>query len=79
MTGISLLVLAGLPVWRRIKYPRGKERIVDPLAEAEVYVAYGQRRMAIEVLEAAQAKFPQRADIAARLVELRDRTAASGR
>ena len=43
----------------------------DPLAEAEVYVAYGRKKQAIEILEKANLENPNRTDIQAKLDELR--------
>ena len=43
----------------------------DPLAEAEVYLAYGRKKQAIETLEKAKLEHPNRTDIQAKLDELR--------
>lgn len=43
----------------------------DPLTEAEVFLAYGRKKQAIELLEKALQKHPSRADIAARLRDLK--------
>jgi hypothetical protein len=42
----------------------------DPLAEAEVYVAYARKKQAIETLEKAKLEYPNRTDIQAKLDEL---------
>jgi hypothetical protein len=46
---------------------------VDPLAEAEVYLAYGRKEQAIEVLKEGLAREPQRKDVATKLAALRKR------
>ncbi len=43
---------------------------VDPIAEAEVYIAYGREAQAEEILREALARDPQRPDIATKLAEL---------
>lgn len=43
---------------------------VDPVAEAEVYIAYGREAQAEEILREALARDPQRADVAAKLAEM---------
>ncbi|MDH5536821.1 MAG: hypothetical protein OEZ08_14795, partial [Betaproteobacteria bacterium] len=48
--------------------PAGEE--VDPLAEAEVYVAYGRDAQAEEILKEAMAKEPTREDIQVKLLEI---------
>ncbi|WP_460506075.1 type IV pilus assembly protein FimV [Hydrogenophaga soli] len=45
--------------------------IADPLAEAEVYLAYGRSEQAVKVLEDGFRKFPERSDIREKLDELR--------
>lgn len=42
----------------------------DPLAEADVYLAYGQKKKAIEILQHARIAHPDRTDIATKLNEL---------
>jgi hypothetical protein len=68
--GVSLLLLA---LWLLLRVTaRGTNGWdADPLAEAEVYLAYGQRKKAIEVLQRATETHPDRADIAMKLHELR--------
>jgi hypothetical protein len=46
-------------------------RKADPLAEAEVYLAYGRQAQALEVLESALLDDPNRADIAERIRKLK--------
>jgi pilus assembly protein FimV len=52
---------------------------VDPLAEAEVYIAYGRDGQAEEILKEALARNPQRQDVQLKLLEIysgrRDKTA----
>ena len=43
----------------------------DPLAEAEVYLAYGRKERAIAILEAASQSNPTREDIRKRLFEIK--------
>jgi pilus assembly protein FimV len=43
---------------------------VDPLTEADVFMAYGRNQQAEEVLNKAREKLPGRADIAAKLLEV---------
>jgi Tfp pilus assembly protein FimV len=68
--GGGLLLLA---LWRLMKVRRkgSDSRTADPLAEAEVYLAYGQQKKAIEVLQRARVTHPDRADIRMKLNELR--------
>ncbi len=70
LTAIFVTILIGLNIWRRIKYPGRKNQVADPLAEAEVYLAYGQKKKAIELLKKAQSAYPNRADIRKKLDEL---------
>ena len=48
-----------------------KNSHVDELAEAEIYLAYGRRNQAIDILEKALREHPDRKDIQAKLDELR--------
>jgi pilus assembly protein FimV len=43
---------------------------VDPVAEAEVYIAYGREAQAEEILREALSRDPQRADVATKLAEV---------
>jgi len=43
---------------------------IDPLHEAEIYAAYGNREMALKVLTTAAAAAPDREDIRAKIAEL---------
>lgn len=52
----------------RAARPSGDE--VDPLAEAEVYVAYGRDAQAEEILKEAMAKEPSREDVQVKLLEI---------
>jgi len=44
----------------------------DPLAEAEVYVAYGRKKQALSILEEALQKDPSRTDILERIRALKE-------
>ena len=46
---------------------------VDPLAEADVYLAYGRKEQAMEILEQASRKYPNRKDIADKLSQLKQK------
>lgn len=43
----------------------------DPIDEAEVYIAYGRKAQAIEILEKAKLDYPDRKDIGKKLEELK--------
>ncbi|MCW8919728.1 MAG: hypothetical protein OQL08_13055 [Gammaproteobacteria bacterium] len=43
---------------------------VDPLTEADVFMAYGRNQQAEEVLKKAREQLPERADVAAKLLEV---------
>lgn len=49
----------------------GQKAPADPLAEAEVYLAYGRKEQALELLEKALRENPSRADIEAKLRDLK--------
>ena len=49
----------------------GPGREADPIAEADVYLAYGRKSQAISILEKAESTYPNRADIRKKLNELR--------
>jgi Tfp pilus assembly protein FimV len=79
MDSLSTLLAAGgaglllLALWAMVKV-RSKDKNsgpADPLAEAEVYLAYGQRAKAIDILQKARVTHPDRADITMKLNELR--------
>ena len=69
---LALICLLALALIRRgissAKSPGGAS---DPLAEAEVYLAYGKKHEALEVLQRAAAADPSREDIAAKLSSLK--------
>jgi hypothetical protein len=50
--------------------PNGEDAEFDPLAEAEIYLIYGNRQMAIDTLTKAAESHPEREDIRNRLAEL---------
>lgn len=68
---VGCAVLAGILFAKR-GGAAGKEA-VDPIAEADVYLAYGRRAQAIALLEAAQRNDPQHAAIAEKLAALKAR------
>jgi hypothetical protein len=71
LTVIFVVPLVCLYIWKRVKYTNRKSNVVDPVAEAEVYIAYGRKDRAIEVLEKAHLTNPSRIDITTKLDELR--------
>ncbi|WP_445370107.1 FimV family protein (plasmid) [Methylomonas sp. HW2-6] len=70
LAGTFFIAFLGLTIWQRIKYPKRKGQKSDPIAEAEVYMAYGQDKQAIELLKKAQRENPNRMDIGEKLDEL---------
>ncbi|MDP3608327.1 MAG: hypothetical protein Q8R74_04560 [Methylophilus sp.] len=66
LIGLALVMLF---VFLKSKSQGGSS--ADPLAEAEVYLAYGRKKQAIEILEKAKLEYPNRTDIQAKLDELR--------
>lgn len=64
--------LIAIIVWKHFRYPRRKGFKADPLAEAEVYVAYGQKERAIRILEKARLANPERQELTKKLAELRN-------
>lgn len=50
--------------------PIGDGTEYDPLAEAEIYLTYGNRQMAVDTLTKALLEHPEREDIARKLDEL---------
>jgi Tfp pilus assembly protein FimV len=71
MWGLVGALICVVVIFAPRKTSGGTSGDVDPIAEAEVYVAYGREAQAIEMLEKAAAKFPQRTDIAQKLRELK--------
>lgn len=78
ITGVGALVaLLLMLVWMRRSASAGSESsYVDPLAEAEVYLAYGRKQQAIETLEQALRNDDSRHDIRRKLSELKKRNDA---
>jgi hypothetical protein len=72
---VALICLLGLALLRR-RSSSGKSSggAPDPLAEAEVYLAYGKKQEALAILQRAAAADPSRKDIAAKLSSLRQAT-----
>jgi hypothetical protein len=52
--------------------PSGDDAEFDPLAEAEIYLIYGNRQMALDTLIKATQEHPEREDIRNRLAELQN-------
>ncbi len=74
MTTIYLLLIIVIAVVILFVYLKSKNQDaspVDPIAEAEVYLAYGRKSQAIDILEKAKLAYPDRADIQAKLNEIR--------
>ena len=64
-----LFLIVLLPV--AIKLIRKRQKAPDPLNEAKIYLAYGQKKQALALLEAAIKVSPDRGDIAAKISELK--------
>lgn len=80
MTYLLLAVVAFAVFFTMFRYMNRSEGAspsasdADPLAEAEVYLAYGRKQEAIELLQRAMRTHPNRAAIAAKLNEVLDRS-----
>lgn len=72
MAAVSVVLLLIVYILMRFRYPRRKGVKADPLAEAEVYAAYGQTKRAIEILEKAVCAYPEREDLSKKLAELQN-------
>lgn len=71
MMVVVLLTVAILAAWRALGRLRKTSSGVDPLAEAEVYIAYGRKEQAVEILKEAIEAYPgRRKEIEAKLREL---------
>ena len=46
------------------------DKLVDPIKEADVYLAYGRRAQAVQILESALANDPSRDDVKLKLAEI---------
>jgi Tfp pilus assembly protein FimV len=66
-----ILVIGFVLLTRRAGSNRSNGGPVDPIAEAEVFIAYGRKKQALEILENALRENPQRDDIALKLSELK--------
>lgn len=44
LAGTFFIAFLGLTIWQRIKHPKRKNQKSDPIAEAEVYMAYGRKK-----------------------------------
>lgn len=74
LTGSLVCLLLLLRLRRKISGSGTQGRTVDPLREAEVYLAYGRQRDAIETLRKGLTAHPNRADIATKLAALEQKT-----
>ena len=71
MMVVVLLTVAILTAWRMLGRGRTTSGGVDPLAEAEVYIAYGRKEEAVDILKEAIDAYPdRRKEIEAKLREL---------
>ncbi|WP_444764466.1 type IV pilus assembly protein FimV [Roseateles sp.] len=69
--GVALAI--GLVLWLALAASKsGGGRTADALRQAEVYLAYGRKRQALEVLEEGLRNDPGRADIAERIRALKN-------
>jgi hypothetical protein len=50
--------------------PEADESEYDPIGEAKIYLAYGNKRMALTVLNTAATKHPERDDIRQKIIEI---------
>ena len=64
-----MLGLITIIVWKHFRYPPRKNFKPDPMAE--VYIAYGQKEKAINILSDAIVANPGRQELAKKLSELR--------
>ena len=65
--------LIAMIVWKHFRYPPRKNFKPDPMAEAEVYFAYGQKEKAIKILTDAFVANPGRQELANKLSELKSK------
>jgi Tfp pilus assembly protein FimV len=70
---VGIVVVLGFVIFKLSTTQKGNDEALDPLAEAQVYVAYGRKNQAIELLEKALQQNPARADIATKLRELKSK------
>jgi len=69
---IGVILISGFVILRpRIPSDKRDSVPADPLAEAEVYIAYGREKQALEILKKALQKNPKRSDIESKLRELK--------
>ncbi len=71
LAAIFGVLLIAMNVWKHFRYPPRKNFKPDPLAEAEVYIAYGQKEKARKILSDALASNPGRQELANKLAELK--------
>lgn len=71
LVAVSAIVLIAVFVFNRVMRG-GSAKPVDPIAEAEVYLAYGRPQQAQAILEEALKKEPGNSAIAAKLQTIRN-------
>lgn len=69
--GLISTLFSSFDLRKFLGLPAAEYKEPNPLAEAEVYIAYGRKRQAIEVLERALAENPGRQDVQEKLDGLR--------
>lgn len=65
---VFVIALASVVPWTVRRLQRGK--IVNPIAEADVYLAYGRKQQAIDVLKGALSADPDNMELSGKLREL---------
>jgi Tfp pilus assembly protein FimV len=79
-TQIWILIAVGISIAGYLLFRRSADNTdslespVDPVAEAEVYLAYGRKKQAQMLLENALRSDPSRTDIEAKLRDLKKQT-----
>ena len=67
--GCLAALMMGRKVWRSATYTKPRDRGIDPVGEAEVFLAYGRTKEAVRVLRDALAEEPD--NLAAKVTLLR--------
>ncbi len=70
--GVGLVILLN-GIWRLVTHRFASRTEIDPVAEAEAYIAIGRKSQAIEVLNQALLETPNRFYILNKLDELQER------
>jgi hypothetical protein len=68
---ITAVVFGGLVYLILIR--KSSPRVDDPIAEADVYLAYGRKNQAIEILEASLKQNPEQPEVVTKLKTLQGR------